>query len=181
VEVRTRLARAIASAQSALADEPIRWVRLEILHLTLRFLGETAPATLERVRQAASERSPSWKRFELRVGGLGCFPDCHRPRVIWAGAADDSGTLVGIAEDLEHIAREFGFPAEQRPFAAHLTIGRVKDRLSADGGRRLAEVVLQSQGEAYGSVEVGAIELLGSDLRPGGPIYTRLATLDLAG
>jgi 2'-5' RNA ligase len=101
--------------------------------------------------------------------------------VIWAGAADDSGTLAGIAEDLERIAREFGFPPEQRPFAAHLTIGRVKDRLSADGGRRLAEVVLQSQGEAYGSVAVGAIELLRTELRPGGPIYTRLGTLDLAG
>jgi 2'-5' RNA ligase len=156
-------------------------VRLEILHLTLRFLGETAPATLERVRQAASERSSSWKRFDLRVSGLGCFPDCQRPRVIWAGAADDSGTLAVIAEDLERIARECGFPAEKRPFTGHLTIGRVKDRLSAEGGQRLGKVVLRSQDESYGSVSVAAIELLKSDLRPDGPIYTRLSTLDLTG
>jgi len=178
--VRTRLAGAIASAQSELTGEPIRWVRLEIVHLTLRFLGGTAPATLERVRQAALERSPSWRRFDLRVGGLGCFPDSHRPRVIWAGAADDSGTLAGIAEDLERMAREFGFPAEQRSFSAHLTIGRVKGRLSAESGRRLAEVVQRSQGESYGSVPVGAIHLLTSELRPDGPVYARMARLDLA-
>ena len=170
----------MASAQSILTDEPIRWVRVEILHLTLRFLGEAAQATLDRVRQAADERARSWKTFDLQVGGLGCFPDSHRPRVIWAGAGDDSGTLAAIAADLEEIARHFGFPAEQRPFSAHLTIGRVKDRLSAEGSRRVAEVVLRSEGESYGTVPVRAIELLKSDLRPSGPVYARMAMLALS-
>ena len=171
----------MASAQSALADEPIRWVRVEILHLTLRFLGEAAPAALDRVRQEADERAMSWKTFDLHVGGLGCFPESQRPRVIWAGAGDDSGRLAAIAADLEQIARQFGFPAEQRPFSAHLTIGRVKDRLSAEGSRRLTEVVLRSEGESYGTVPVHAIELLKSDLRPSGPVYARMATLALSG
>jgi 2'-5' RNA ligase len=170
----------MASAQAVLADEPIRWVQVEILHLTLRFLGETAPATLDRVRQAAAECAASWRAFDLQVRGLGCFPDSQRPRVIWAGASDDSGALAAVAMDLERIARQVGFPAEQRRFSAHLTIGRVRDRLSAEGSRRLAELIRRSGSESYGTVPVREIELLKSDLRPSGPIYSRLATLALS-
>jgi 2'-5' RNA ligase len=171
----------MAEARSLLADEPIRWVKVEILHLTLRFLGETAPATLDRVRLAAGERAAAWRTFDLEVQGLGCFPDSRRPRVIWAGAHDASGALAVIAEELERIARQGGLPSEQRPFSAHLTIGRVKEPLSAEGGRRLAELIRQSASEPFGTVPVRAIELLKSDLRPTGPVYSRLATLALSG
>lgn len=179
--VRGRIARVLSSARALLADEPVRWVRLEILHLTLRFLGETAPVTLEQVRQAASESAASWRPFELEVKGLGCFPDPRRPRVIWVGANDASGELQTIAEDLERIAREAGFAAEERPFSPHLTVGRIKDRLSSEGGRRLAEFLDRSASEILGIVPVQSIDLLKSDLKPPGPSYTRLARLALGG
>jgi len=171
----------MAAAQSRLADEPIRWVRVEILHLTLRFLGETESATLDRVRLAAGERAAAWRTFDLEVHGLGCFPDRQRPRVIWAGGRDASGALAVIAEDLEHVARDAGFPPEPRRFSAHLTIGRVKERMSAEGSRRLADLIDRSASEPFGSVPVRAIEILKSDLRPSGPVYSRLATLLLSG
>ena len=171
----------MASAQAALAGEPIRWVRVEILHLTLRFLGESAPTALDQVQLAAVDRATSWRPFDLQLRGLGCFPDGQRPRIVWAGAFDDSGTLARLAEDLERIAREGGFPAEERRFSAHLTIGRVKDRISADGTRRLAELIQRSANESYGIVPVRSIELFQSDLRSTGPIYTRMATMDLSG
>jgi 2'-5' RNA ligase len=180
-EVRGRIARVLSSARALLADEPVRWVRLEILHLTLRFLGETAPVTLEEIRRAASERAVSWRPFELEVKGLGCFPDLRRPRVIWVGANPVSGELQTIAQDLERIAREAGFAAEERPFSPHLTVGRIKDRLSAEGGRRLAEFLDRSASEPLGIVPVRSIDLLKSDLKPPGPIYTRLARLALGG
>lgn len=169
------------SAQTALAGEPIRWARVGILHLTLRFLGETTPAALNRVQEAAVARGGSWRPFDLQLRGLGCFPDSQRPRVVWAGAVDDSGMLALMAEDLEAIATEAGFPAEKRPFSAHLTVGRVKDRLSVEGIRRLDQVIRESLGESYGTVPVHAIGLLKSDLRPSGPVYTRIAAVDLGG
>jgi 2'-5' RNA ligase len=173
------LAQAVASAQAGLAGEPIRWVRVDILHLTLRFLGETAPATIERVLHDAGERARSWRVFDLRVRSLGCFPDASRPRVIWAGAAEESGRLAEVARDLERVARDSGLPAEERPFSPHLTLGRVRDRLSAEGGRRLAGWIGNAGSEEFGAVHVRSIELYRSDLRPGGPVYTRLASLAL--
>ena len=173
------MARAVASAQASLAGEPIRWVRVDILHLTLRFLGETAPANIERVLQRAGEQAASWRAFELNVRNLGCFPDPGRPRVIWAGAADESGVLAAVAHDLETVARECGFPAETRPFSPHLTIGRVRDRLSTDGLRRLAGWIGEAASEGYGVVPVGSVELYRSDLRPTGPVYVPLASLAL--
>jgi 2'-5' RNA ligase len=179
--VRFRLGEAAAEAKVLLAGEPIRWVRTEILHLTLRFLGETAPDVLDRVRRGAEECGSAWRSFDLLVQGLGCFPDDRRPRVIWAGAADESGSLAMISEDLERVARTAGFPPELRPFSAHLTLGRIKDRLSPEGGMRLADLVRRAGSEVYGTVPVRAVELLKSDLRPTGPVYTRLATIALRG
>jgi len=178
-DVRARLARVIASGKSHLADDPIRWVRAETLHLTLRFLGETGPETIEAIRQDVQRGSMSWRSFDLEVRGLGCFPDPQRPRVIWAGSAEKSGAVATIAADLEQIARRQGLPAEDRRFSAHLTIGRVKDRLSPEGANRLSEFLGQSAGEAYGIVPVRSIELLRSDLKPSGPVYTRLAIFAL--
>lgn len=180
-EVRSRLGEAAAAAHELLAGEPIRWVRTDILHLTLRFLGETSPAALAQVRQGAEDCASAWRSFDLVVQGLGCFPDNHRPRVIWAGAAEESGALETISRDLERIARLAGFPPESRPFSAHLTLGRIKDRLSPEGGKRLANLVGRGKSTVYGTVPVRAVELLKSDLRPTGPVYTPLATIALAG
>jgi 2'-5' RNA ligase len=159
-----------------LAGEPIRWVRRETLHLTLRFLGETPQSTLDRVQHAAQERSGSWHAFALDIRGVGCFPDARRPRVIWAGAYDASGALQAVAGDLELLARSFGYPAEERPFSAHLTVGRAKDRLSPVGLRRLTDWIQRSDSESFGTFPVESIDLLKSDLRPSGPVYTRVAT-----
>jgi 2'-5' RNA ligase len=176
--VRFRLGEAAAEAKVLLAGEPIRWVRTEILHLTLRFLGETAPDVLDRVRRGAEECGSAWRSFDLLVQGLGCFPDDRRPRVIWAGAADESGSLARISEDLERVART---RRGLRPFSAHLTLGRIKEHLSPEGGMRLADLVRRAGSDLYGTVPVRAVELLKSDLRPTGPVYTRLATIALTG
>lgn len=178
-DVRQRLAARQASARALLGQEPVRWVAAETLHLTLRFLGETPASLLEQVRQAASERAAAWAAFDLQVRGMGCFPDAHRPRVIWVGASDDSGGLAAIAEDLEQIARRLGFPPEARPFSPHLTVARVRDRLSPEGGRRLVSVLEQASAEDFGRVPVRSVDLMKSQLTPSGPIYSRLAGLEL--
>jgi 2'-5' RNA ligase len=177
--VRARLAQAIASARSNFDGEPIRWVHAETLHLTLRFRGEAQPSTLEQLRRAAEERRAVWPAFSFEVRGLGCFPEARRPRVLWAGAVEPSGALGKIAADLEQLARAFGFPAEDRGFSAHLTIGRVKDRLSAEGLLRLSEWLQQSHSASFGTVPVESVELFKSDLKPSGPVYTRLGAFGL--
>ncbi len=160
--------------------EPIRWVRPQSLHLTLRFLGETAATRLDLIRQEAEASARSWPPFDLHLAGLGCFPDSRRPRIVWVGAYDESGSLQTIARDLEQLARRAGFSPEERAFSAHLTIGRVKDRLSPDGVRRFASVIAGSSALDFGSLRVGSVDLMRSELKPAGPVYSPIATFALA-
>lgn len=107
----------------------VRWVRLEGLHLTLRFLGATpadrVPVVEDCVRAAAATAVP----FEVRLAGAGAFPTDRRPRVLWLGIEAGAAKLGRLAEVLESRLVDAGWAAEPRPFRAHLTLAR------ADGVR----------------------------------------------
>jgi 2'-5' RNA ligase len=177
--MRERIAQVERSAGPALSGEPIHWTRPETIHLTLRFLGETTAARLDSVRQGAEARARSWASFDLHVAGLGCFPDIRRPRIIWVGASDESGSLEAIVRDLEQLARAAGFSPEERAFSAHLTIGRVRERLSPDGARRFASYLGGSSMMDFGSIHVESVDLMRSELKPAGPVYSMIAELAL--
>lgn len=179
-EVRNRIAEVEESLRSTLRGEPIGWVHPERLHLTLRFLGETPHDQLEEVREAADLAAQSWAPFQIALHGLGCFPDRKRPRVVWVGASDPAGALARIASDLESIARSCGFRPETRGFHPHLTLGRVRDRLSPEGLRTLAAALQEHAQADFGASAVDAVHLMGSQLRPGGPEYTPIAALVLS-
>jgi hypothetical protein len=167
--VRARLAQAVASSEEALADEPIRWVVLK--SCISPCAGEGAPAVLDLGQALTSARSQRPSTF--RWGA--CASDRQRP---WIAGAGDDPERWRRSPPLGADRPQFGFRnTVRRPS----TIGCAKDRLSAEGSRRLAEIVRRSEGEIYGTVPVHAIELLKSDLRPSGPVYTQMATLALRG
>ena len=63
----------------------VRWVQPEQIHLTLRFLGETAVSQLPAITSSLDKVGQQTGPLTLRLGRVGCFPNCKRPRVIWAG------------------------------------------------------------------------------------------------
>jgi 2'-5' RNA ligase len=110
------------------ADPPngreVRWVRLDGLHLTIRFLGPTPDgdrSTVERaVAEVASRRSP----FRVEIDGAGAFPSAARPRVLWLGVTDGTTELTAIARDLDQRLVAAGWPSDERAFNPHLTVAR---------------------------------------------------------
>jgi 2'-5' RNA ligase len=116
----------------------VRWVRLDGLHLTLRFLGPTVearvPAVVDAVRRAAAAHTP----FELRIDGGGAFPDAVRPRALWLGVSQGAPGLAELAADLDGALAEAGWPPNDRPLRPHLTLAR-SDGVpgAAEVGRRL--------------------------------------------
>lgn len=178
-DVRDRIAGAADELRSSLPNEPVRWVRPEILHLTLRFLGETAPEKLEAIRVAVVHAARNWSPCALGFAGMGCFPDARRPRVLWVGVSDPARALTRIAEELERIARAHGFDPEERGFTPHMTLGRIRDRLSPDGIRRLAAALEARRESDFGMFTVETIHLMRSVLRPSGPEYAPIAAFDL--
>jgi 2'-5' RNA ligase len=108
----------------------VRWVRLDGLHLTLRFLGPTPddriPPTAEAIRQAAADGAP----IPVAIGDSGAFPQRGRPRTLWVGVVAGAPELDALAARVGERLVEAGWPLDDRPFRAHLTLAR-SDGLAA--------------------------------------------------
>jgi 2'-5' RNA ligase len=127
---RTEAARAADALQRTLeeaqAPRAVRWVAAPQLHLTLRFIGEIDDAVGARLVEALAP-ALSVPSFPLALGRPGVFPGPGRPRVIWIGLADGIEGASASRDAIEKRLRELGLPQEERPFRAHLTIGRVRE------------------------------------------------------
>jgi 2'-5' RNA ligase len=103
----------------------VRWVRLDGLHLTLRFLGPTPEdligptiAAVEAV--AANAAGP----IPIELSGSGTFPSGRRPRTLWIGVSDGVDALTALADQTEAALVAAGWPSDDRPFRPHLTLAR---------------------------------------------------------
>lgn len=125
-EARDEVGRLIDRVQGEVGDGTarIRWVRVEGLHLTLRFLGPTPEDRVERLQDAADALARTAAPFEVRLSGGGAFPSLARPRSLWVGVREGADRLANLADELTAAAGECGLVLDTRPFAAHLTIGR---------------------------------------------------------
>jgi 2'-5' RNA ligase len=103
----------------------VRWVRLDGLHLTLRFLGPTpepriAPTMTAVDAVASAARGP----FDIELAGAGTFPPGRRPRTLWIGLTDGTEALAELAAATGSALLEAGWPEDGRPFKPHLTLAR---------------------------------------------------------
>ena len=139
---RARVGELIDRVQAGVGDGTarIRWVRVEGLHLTLRFLGAT-PIHLRSALEAAADAVASAATpFEVALSGGGAFPSLSRPRSLWIGVSEGGEGLTALADDLSRRSTDVGLELETRPFAAHLTIGRTDGvRLGPAAARVLAD------------------------------------------
>ncbi|MCA9932045.1 MAG: RNA 2',3'-cyclic phosphodiesterase, partial [Anaerolineales bacterium] len=117
-------------AQQLAAQLPstaVRWVKPERMHLTLRFLGDTAVSQLPMLADGLDQMAQQFAPFSLRLSHLGCFPNERRPHVVWVGLQGDTEALAALKKGVDAALVPLGWEAETRPFQAHLTVGRVKD------------------------------------------------------
>jgi RNA 2',3'-cyclic 3'-phosphodiesterase len=146
-----------------------RWVRLENLHLTLKFIGEVSEAGLAGIRGAlVGVRSDQPVTLEFR--GLGFFPNEKHPRVFWAGI-DASPNLKTLAADIDSAAEKLGIPAEKRPFSPHLTLARFESRRLPE---KLRASIQENVGRDFGALRTNHFHLIESKLKPSGAEYTTL-------
>ena len=143
-----------------------RWTRPEQLHITLRFLGDTAEERLAALRACLREvRAP---RFELALRGTGVFPPpgARKPaRVLWLGL-DPPESLCALKDAVDRV---LGADAEaaNRGFSPHLTVARFSIRPRHDLDRFLAE----QAGFDGGRFMVSGFHLYRSTLRPEGALH----------
>ena len=165
---------------SGLTDREVRWVNPEGIHLTLRFLGDIPVERVDDVLAAQQAAAGSCGPFSLQLSGLGMFPNSDRPRVLWAGASGDTNALQSLQQSVEEQLEIAGWPRERRPFAPHLTLGRVRDRASDAERKRIAAAVESSVLDRSEPWVVVESHLIRSTLTPQGAIYTSLGAASLS-
>lgn len=104
-------------------DLPVRWIGRDAIHLTLKFLGEVAEAQVAGVAARLGRVAVRHAPFELRLAGIGGFPSLDRARIWWLGIEPDA-RLMNLQAEVEEALVDEGFEREDRPFTAHITIGR---------------------------------------------------------
>jgi 2'-5' RNA ligase len=143
----------------------VRWVRLDGLHMTLRFLGPTLDPRVEPAREAVLAAAVGAASFEIVLGTAGAFPEGGRPRTLWVAVRDGAAALTDLAARMDVALVAAGWPAETRPFKAHLTLAR-SDGVPA--GRAIAETLISEAADARIVATIDRIGLFES-LTGGGP------------
>jgi len=172
--VRTRAAE-IAAILRAANDRDgrrsVSWVAAENLHFTLQFIGETDPAHVQRIvdQLALPFDLPP---FDLTIAGAGTFPPSGPARVVWLGVTAGGAALSALARAVNQRLDEIGLPREDRPFRAHLTLGRVKGAT----GARFRDAVTQARDLPVGACTVSHVTLFDSRLSPRGSTYSVVTT-----
>lgn len=153
---------------------PVQWSPGQNLHITTKFIGEWPEARLSELKDALktlTERTP----FPILLQGLGWFPDAHKPRVLYLGI-EGQDALTGLAHDTNTALASIGIPPEQKRYAPHLTLARIREKATLQALR--AAVAREAAG-GFEPFQADRFWLYRSELTPRGSIYTKLASFPL--
>jgi len=156
----------------------VRWVAPESVHLTLKFLGDVAPANIQMLSQMLGAEADVVHAFDIHVNGLGCFPSRKRPRVLFIGIQAPA-ELEALYRGIDSACARLGYESDQRDFAPHLSIGRVRQDIPVAGQQQIRAALEASVIDALGTARVDSVHLYKSDLKPGGSVYTKLFSAPL--
>jgi RNA 2',3'-cyclic 3'-phosphodiesterase len=126
-------------------------------HLTLVFLGETAPERVEALGPQLDEVCARRAPFELALAGAGTFGRPATPRVLWLGV---EGAVPAAAALQRRLAQVLGVVDPNHPdWSPHLTVARAKPR---QGDARLLDAAQELQGARLGPVKLDQLTLFES-------------------
>jgi RNA 2',3'-cyclic 3'-phosphodiesterase len=143
----------------------VRWVRLDGLHLTLRFIGPTLPERVAPAEEAVRAAAGSIEPFEVGISGAGAFPTPQRPRALWLGVVEGVAEMEAASRAVDAALVEREWVSDTRPFRPHLTLAR-SDGVAA--GAEIATRLMERAPELHVRFRVDRIGLFES-LTGGGP------------
>lgn len=158
-------------------DLPLRWLGVDQLHLTLKFLGEVSRDDLAQARGILEGVASDYRPFKVSFRGMGAFPTLRSPRVVWLGV-EPVLELRSAKHDLEHAYARMGIDRETRAFRPHITVARVRGSSGAGTLRRLESLAQEVTLEEEYHVE--ELHLVRSHLRREGAEYETIHVAPLA-
>lgn len=158
-------------------EAKVKWVAVDNLHLTLKFLGDVREAEIANVCQTVKQAVMGGRSFLLEVCGAGAFPNPARPRTVWIGVGLGVEQVCQLQAEVESALKQLGFPREGRRFRPHLTLGRVRGAAAAV--RELGQQISALGDFEAGEFLVDEVVVFSSELTADGPIYSPLARIPL--
>ncbi|MBE0523287.1 MAG: RNA 2',3'-cyclic phosphodiesterase [Methanosarcinales archaeon] len=173
VELPHSMKELIESIQQEMDLKGLKLVKPELVHLTLKFLGDITESQVEPISTALSEIHCT--PFNSRIAGVGVFPNPSYIKVVWLGA---HGEFDLLHSEVERVLKEFRFKKDKGKFTAHATLARVK-YLDESSKSQIAHILAKLQDVDLGELQVKTITLKKSTLTPKGPIYETLKEIPL--
>jgi 2'-5' RNA ligase len=155
----------------------VRWVPIDNIHLTLKFIGEIDINREEQIIQVLKKVTLGQKPFTVEVCGSGVFPNIRKPRVIWVGIKAPLN-LAKLHQELDQDLSILGLPPEKGEFTPHLTIARISQNSTETEYQILAHALSRIQADLMGAFPVKSVALFQSILSPAGAVYHALARIN---
>jgi 2'-5' RNA ligase len=162
--------------KQALPKGCIGWSRPELMHLTLRFLGDVADARLDELSSSLAEVVARHGSLALTCERLGCFPDLRFPRVVWAWVHGEG--LEALQAEVSTAGESFAVGAPDKQFTGHITLGRTR-RIRRSETERIAASVEGRVSRLFGKWTTKEVVLFRSELRPDGARHEAVARFPL--
>jgi len=161
-----------------LPNTPVRWVDVQKMHLTLKFLGDISKENIGMVEKILRSEGEKRSVMEIGIGGIGAFPKMRHPRVIWIGV-EAPPDLFDLRRGIEDGVARLGYNYDKYEFTPHLTLGRISRKASARDVRTVGNVLHDFQVGFIGVARIEAVHLYRSDLSPDGAKYSCLYSAPL--
>ena len=105
------------------------FARPDHAHLTLAFFESISEQTANELIAILREKLLAKPyRVTLSLGKLDAFPNQKHPTVLWLEIMEKTGNLIKLKHVIDETLSSLNLPVEKRPFRAHLTVARIKDK-----------------------------------------------------
>ena len=174
-EICSRIGKYMQSVRELAPDA--HWVRIESLHVTLKFIGEAAESRVQAVQETL--RQIKVPPFEIEFKNMGFFPSPKSARVFWIGI-HASGALPQLAATIEEKLEKLGIAREDKTYTPHLTLARATSGRASEGCfQRLQRELEPNESLAFGTMTAREFFLYKSELLRGGARYSKLRRFPL--
>jgi 2'-5' RNA ligase len=157
----------------------VKWVNSHNLHLTINFMGEFKQSDVAELKDQLSTSLENFSAFSAGIAKLGAFPSIDNPKVIWLGL-EAGPALFDLVKVVRSQCDRVGYPPEKRPFAAHITIGRLRPTAIPSDKHAIGAAINAHQSVTIGQQRFDTLHFYKSELTPSGPIYKILFSIPLA-
>ncbi len=179
IQIPEKTKKALLCYQEQWSDLPAKWAEAENLHLTLIFLGNTSDQELLGVITATQKTVSEHETFSLTISRIVFGPLTTKPRMVWA-LIDESKELQSLHRDLEKEfleAENIAFTPEKRAFSPHLTLARL---YQTEIAQMQVEEIPEVNEQISIAIPVQSVEIVESELKRTGPVYTTLQSIPLS-